>query len=131
MNIHYPRRMAGIVAQLEPKALDIFFDQAMAFSSFRPYIVFDSLTGDDNSETPDLSEYGSGKWLKSFISDPGSPQFYGDKNKMLAFKGKISDRDLDLLVRWMTGDYHREGTTRHESKVKELEEALPNVRVQR
>jgi ubiquinol-cytochrome c reductase cytochrome b subunit len=73
---------------------------------------------------PDIADYGSKPWLTAFILDPGSDQFYGDDNKMQVFKGKISDRELDLLVRWMTGDYYETEVEDYESKVKELEEAL-------
>ncbi|NQV28027.1 MAG: cytochrome b N-terminal domain-containing protein [Rhodopirellula sp.] len=60
----------------------------------------------EGSGYPDLAEYGSAKWLKAFISDPGSDQFYGSKNHMPAYADKINASDLDLLVRWMTGDYY-------------------------
>ena len=74
---------------------------------------------------PDIADYGSKPWLTAFINDPGTDQFYGeDNNKMPAFKGKISDRELDLLVRWMTGDYYETEVEDYESKVKVLEEAL-------
>ena len=49
----------------------------------------------------------SQKWLKAFIRDPS--KFYGDKNQMPAYNhDALNDRDLDLLVRWMTGDYETE-----------------------
>ena len=73
---------------------------------------------------PDIADYGSKQWLTAFILDPGSDQFYGEENTMQVFKGKISDRDLDLLVRWMTGDYYPTEVEDYESKVNELEEAL-------
>jgi ubiquinol-cytochrome c reductase cytochrome b subunit len=56
---------------------------------------------------PDLAEYMSKKWLKAFIRDPS--KFYGDKNQMPAYNhDALNDRDLDLLVRWMTRDYETE-----------------------
>jgi ubiquinol-cytochrome c reductase cytochrome b subunit len=54
---------------------------------------------------PDITDYGSAKWLKSFILNPGAEEFYGDKNRMPSYAGKLSDHELDMLVRWMTGDY--------------------------
>ncbi len=63
------------------------------------------LTG-DGSEIPDLAEYGSAKWLKAFISDPGTDQFYGSVNEMPAYKDKMTEREMDLLVRWLVKDYH-------------------------
>ncbi|MDA1162791.1 MAG: cytochrome b N-terminal domain-containing protein [Planctomycetota bacterium] len=59
----------------------------------------------EGSGYPDLAEYGSAKWLKAFIRDPGSAQFYGVKNHMPAYAEKMTEEELDLLVRWMTGDY--------------------------
>ena len=59
----------------------------------------------DTGGYPDIAEYGSAKWLKAFISNPGSDQFYGSKNHMPAYAEKMTSEELDLLVRWMTGDY--------------------------
>ncbi len=52
-----------------------------------------------------MTGYGSAQWLKSFIRNPGSEDYYGEKNRMPSYAGKLSDRELDLLTRWMTGDY--------------------------
>lgn len=55
---------------------------------------------------PTMAKYGSAAWLKDFIRHPGSARHYGAKNQMTASTPeKLSDQDLDLLVRWMTGDY--------------------------
>jgi ubiquinol-cytochrome c reductase cytochrome b subunit len=59
---------------------------------------------------PVLTGYGGADWLKRFISDPGLPANYGKHNHMPAFKTRLSDRELDLLVRWMSGDYYRPST---------------------
>jgi ubiquinol-cytochrome c reductase cytochrome b subunit len=69
---------------------------------------------------PDLAEYGSAKWLKAFISDPGSDQFYGVKNHMPAYADKINEKDLDLLVRWMTGDYYETHVEDYPSRISEV-----------
>jgi ubiquinol-cytochrome c reductase cytochrome b subunit len=69
---------------------------------------------------PDLAEYGSAKWLKAFISDPGSDQFYGAKNHMPAYADKMNERDLDLLVRWMTDDYHETHVKNYPSRITEV-----------
>lgn len=69
---------------------------------------------------PDLAEYGSAKWLKAFIGDPGSDQFYGAKNHMPAYADKMTDKDLDLLVRWMTGDYHETHVEDYPSRITEV-----------
>ena len=69
---------------------------------------------------PDLAEYGSAKWLKAFISDPGSDQFYGAKNHMPAYADKMNSTDLDLLVRWMTGNYHETHVEDYPSRIPEV-----------
>lgn len=69
---------------------------------------------------PDLAEYGSAKWLKAFISDPGSDQFYGAKNHMPAYADKMNAKDLDLLVRWMTSDYHETHVEEYPSRMSEV-----------
>jgi ubiquinol-cytochrome c reductase cytochrome b subunit len=56
---------------------------------------------------PLLTGYGGVDWLKRFVADPGLPTNYGDHNHMPAFKSRISDRELDLIARWMSGDYYR------------------------
>lgn len=63
----------------------------------------------DDSEAsgyPTMAKYGSAAWLKDFIRNPGAARHYGEKNFMTASTPeRLSDADLDLLVRWMTGDY--------------------------
>ncbi|MEC7557901.1 MAG: cytochrome b N-terminal domain-containing protein [Planctomycetota bacterium] len=62
--------------------------------------------GDDDAEGyPNLSGYGSAAWLKSFLSDPGSAQHYGEKNQMPAYAERMTPSEMGLLVRWLTGDY--------------------------
>ncbi|MDZ4685545.1 MAG: cytochrome b N-terminal domain-containing protein [Planctomycetaceae bacterium] len=55
---------------------------------------------------PSLTGYAGADWLKQFILNPGHAEFYGDNNAMPGFERRMSDKDLDLLVRWMVGDYH-------------------------
>ncbi len=63
------------------------------------------VAGTDNSGIPELNGLGSHDWLTALITNPGAPQFYGENNQMPAFANKISPQDLELLVRYMTGDY--------------------------
>ena len=59
---------------------------------------------------PKLTGYAGRDWLKAFLRDPGHADFYGEKNTMMVFTEKrISDKELDLLVDWMVGDYYRAG----------------------
>ena len=65
-----------------------------------------SKIGDDDAEGyPNLSGYGSAAWLKSFLSDPGAAQHYGEKNQMPAYAERMTPAEMGLLVRWLTGDY--------------------------
>ena len=62
--------------------------------------------GDDDADGyPNLSGYGSSAWLKSFLSNPGAGQHYGEKNQMPAYARRMTRVEMDLLVRWLTGDY--------------------------
>ncbi|MFN0199153.1 MAG: cytochrome b N-terminal domain-containing protein [Planctomycetaceae bacterium] len=56
---------------------------------------------------PNLTGYASAAWLKSFISNPAADEHYGASNAMPAFEDKLSEAELNLLVRWMVGDYYR------------------------
>ncbi len=78
----------------------------------------------DNFGYPELTEYGSAKWLKLFITDPGSDLFYVDKNRMPAYKDKMTPRELDLLVRWMVKDYFSTNVEDYKSRKEELQNAL-------
>jgi ubiquinol-cytochrome c reductase cytochrome b subunit len=82
------------------------------------------LTG-DGAGYPDLAEYGSATWLKAFIGDPGTDQFYGAKNHMPAYAEKMTPEDLDLLVRWMTGDYYETHVEDYPSRITEVFGAAP------
>ncbi|MCY2965316.1 MAG: cytochrome b N-terminal domain-containing protein, partial [Planctomycetota bacterium] len=60
------------------------------------------------SPAPELDGYGSIAWLQDFVRNPGERKFYGKKNVMPAFDTeRLSDRDLDLLLRWMRGEWAR------------------------
>jgi ubiquinol-cytochrome c reductase cytochrome b subunit len=54
---------------------------------------------------PTLTNYAGAKWLKEFLTSPGHEKFYGSNNLMPAFGDRLSEKELDLLVRWMVGDY--------------------------
>ncbi|MCA9114209.1 MAG: cytochrome b N-terminal domain-containing protein [Planctomycetaceae bacterium] len=80
---------------------------------------------DDASDGyPHLYRYGSAEWLHAFISDPGDERYYGEKNKMPAFGEQLSAHEMDLLVRWMTGDYSETNLEKPLSRRKEAEAAL-------
>ena len=54
---------------------------------------------------PSLTSYGGDRWLREFLSNPGHEKFYGSSNAMPAFGERLTEKELDLLVRWMVGDY--------------------------
>ena len=70
--------------------------------------------------SPDLAGYGSADWLKAFLKNPGSEQFYGAKNRMPSYAGKLLENELDVLVRWMTGDYFATHVETYPSRANEL-----------
>ncbi len=66
---------------------------------------FTEIGDDDADGYPNLSGYGSAAWLKSFLSNPAAGQHYGEKNQMPAYAKRMTSSEMDLLVRWLTGDY--------------------------
>ena len=54
-----------------------------------------------------LTGYGGVNWLRSFVSDPAA--YYGDNNAMPAFDTQLTEHELNMLVRWMAGDYYQAG----------------------
>lgn len=64
---------------------------------------------------PSLTGYGSSAWINSFVRNPANEEipFYGQvgTNAMPAFEEQLSDHQLEMLARWLAGDYHREPET--------------------
>jgi ubiquinol-cytochrome c reductase cytochrome b subunit len=56
-------------------------------------------------DAPTLTGYAGADWLREFLINPGHEKFYGTYNAMPAFEKRLTPKDLDLLVRWMVGDY--------------------------
>ncbi len=62
---------------------------------------------DDAGSGPDLTGYGSHAWLAEFLQNPAHDRFYGKHNdRMPAFgkTGRLTTRELDLLIRWMRAE---------------------------
>ena len=59
-----------------------------------------------DSGYPDLTDYASDEGLRDFILNPGSDRHYGENNAMRTFKGQMSDKDLEIVVRWMRHDWY-------------------------
>jgi len=58
---------------------------------------------------PDLTGYASEDWLRSFLLDPGAERHYGYKNAMPSYKDRMSDKDLEILIRWMRKRWYEPG----------------------
>jgi ubiquinol-cytochrome c reductase cytochrome b subunit len=54
---------------------------------------------------PDLTGYASAEWLNAFLSDPAHKRFYGSHNAMPAFAEQLSERELEMLVKWLLHDW--------------------------
>lgn len=83
------------VGEFETKCLDCH--------SLQP-IGEDKLLGEVGTG-PTLTSYGGDRWLREFLKNPGHEKFYGSNNVMPAFGERLTEKELDLLVRWMVGDY--------------------------
>ncbi|HVX15878.1 MAG TPA: cytochrome b N-terminal domain-containing protein [Pirellulales bacterium] len=71
--------------------------------------------GKGETTAPDLTGYGSHDWLVGMIGNPEHRRFYAQNNeRMPAFakhadepeKNILSPENLDLLVRWLRGDWY-------------------------
>ena len=80
--------------------------------------------GAENGGYPELNQYGSVTWLKAFIQHPESEQFYGERNAMVSYAEKLSDHELDMLARWLAGDYAKTKVDDYPPKLAELKSAI-------
>lgn len=71
---------------------------------------------ESDAMAPDLTGYGSQDWLTGMISNPAHKRYYGDNNdRMPVFAANaeepenniLSPENLDLLVRWLRGDWYQ------------------------
>jgi ubiquinol-cytochrome c reductase cytochrome b subunit len=82
---------------------------------------------DDTSANgyPTMAKYGSAAWLKDFIRNPGAARHYGAKNQMTASTpDRLTDTDLDLLVRWMTNDFEPSTVPDYANQIQSVQEAI-------
>jgi quinol-cytochrome oxidoreductase complex cytochrome b subunit/mono/diheme cytochrome c family protein len=61
---------------------------------------------------PDLFAWGSDRWMARMIKAPGSKTHYGflesdNAQKMPAFGGKLTESDVEMLVRYIKGKYEQ------------------------
>jgi ubiquinol-cytochrome c reductase cytochrome b subunit len=81
-------------------------DNASACANCHAVSLDGDLSGEPGGGYPDLTAYASEEWLRDFLSDPGSERHYEDRNAMPAFKERLSESDLNILVRWLRRDWY-------------------------
>jgi ubiquinol-cytochrome c reductase cytochrome b subunit len=70
----------------------------------------------DYGDGPDLTGYMGTEWLRKFIATPGDyyrSDYYGGEfpaNAMPAFGEQLSPHDIDMVARWLNGEYHHAET---------------------
>ncbi|MCH8221167.1 MAG: cytochrome c, partial [Proteobacteria bacterium] len=62
------------------------------------------LNEEPEAGAPTRPGYAGRDWLKAFIEDPGK-HYNMDNNFMPAFKEQLTEKEINLLVRWMIKDY--------------------------
>lgn len=55
---------------------------------------------------PMLTGYSGKDWLTAFLKNPGHEDFYSEHNLMPAFETALSEKEIQLLVDWLVGDYY-------------------------
>ncbi len=81
---------------------------------------------------PDLFAWGSRRWTARMIKAPGSINHYGyleGEQKMPAFGGQLTDRDISTLVRFLKGDYRGEPMRRIHRRWRPVPIPLPRLPV--
>jgi ubiquinol-cytochrome c reductase cytochrome b subunit len=67
---------------------------------------------DEEATAPDLTGYGSRKWLIDFVSNPAHPDFYGERNdRMPAFGAKqvLTEQSIGMIADWLRGTWYEAG----------------------
>lgn len=82
------------------------------------------IAGAENGGIPELNQYGSAAWLAEFIRHPESEQFYGERNVMVSYADKLTAHELDMLSRWLAGDYSPTHVKDYPSKLSVIEAGI-------
>ena len=64
---------------------------------------------DEEATGPDLTGYGSRKWLINFITNPAHPDFYGERNERMPKFGEdgiLSEPQIGLVADWLRGAWY-------------------------
>ena len=67
---------------------------------------------DGGTEAPELFGWGSTRWVGKMIRNPNAPSLYGylgEKQKMPEFGSQLTDNDVTTLIRYLKGDYFKQG----------------------
>ncbi|MEW6302352.1 MAG: cytochrome b N-terminal domain-containing protein [Verrucomicrobiota bacterium] len=67
---------------------------------------------DEDATGPDLTGYGSRKWLIGIIGNPAHESYYGKRNDRMPAFGKddiLTEREIALLADWLRGDWYEPG----------------------
>jgi ubiquinol-cytochrome c reductase cytochrome b subunit len=65
---------------------------------------------DEDASGPDLTGYGSRKWLMDFISNPAHERFYGKRNDRMPKFGEekiLDEKSVGLIADWLRGDWYQ------------------------
>ena len=68
---------------------------------------------DEEATAPDLTGYGSRKWLINFITNPAHPDFYGERNERMpkfAEDGILTEAQIGLIADWLRGSWYESQT---------------------
>ena len=69
---------------------------------------------DEDATAPDLTNYGSRKWLINFINNPAHPDSYGDRNdRMPSFGAEqiLTEQQIGLIADWLRGAWYEPAET--------------------
>jgi ubiquinol-cytochrome c reductase cytochrome b subunit len=67
---------------------------------------------DEDATAPDLTGYGSRRWLIGFLSDPAHENYYGKRNDRMPRFGAdqvLSTPEIDLIADWLRGTWYEAG----------------------
>jgi len=66
--------------------------------------------GGTNIAGPEFTGYGSPEWIRRMLVSPDSAERYGKRSSMPSFAEKLTDREVDMLVGWLTEQSAEHGT---------------------
>jgi ubiquinol-cytochrome c reductase cytochrome b subunit len=77
--------------------MEIFYDDLACIDCH-------DIDSEGEGSAPDLTEYGSKKWMIDFIINPEHERFYGKKNDRMPCFGrdnKLSSEEIEIVVDWI------------------------------